>query len=413
MSKNKFLTIFGALTLFFWLSSFGFMTIFSEGFGRLVDITIISFIILSVLLNNSNNYKINEKVFLVTIYFLIIILFSFVRELLYGYINDYTYTLYFKTFFYSLLSLVFANRLFLVSRDYEYFEDVFSKVFVYSVFISIIVFLFYFYSIGWSVGTSFLFTEIGERYQGLSRVFGLFLLILFFLKDKSSVLLIYFFIVISVILIFSFNSFGVFFSIVTIIIYYVCKIKKINYLLSLMILSIFTFYIVDFFNLLDSELIVNLVSRGENKANSGNLEEGRSWLIEQAYDLWRSDIYSFVVGTGPIKYACYVGYCDTYRHPHNIFLLMLTWGGLASLPLILTIVYIAFILIKIFIKTSNFFLLFISSLTLYYLSLSFIGGDIEQNRFLIFFMLFTYLNYKEFFINDKLNSTFNISSSKI
>ena len=410
MSKNKLLAVFGSLTLFIWLSSFAFVSIFSESFGRFAEFLILSFIGLSFFSNKISHYSINKKVVLIAIYFLIIITFSFAREILYGYVNNYTYILYFKTFFYTLLSLVFASRLFSVSRDFYFFEKIFLKAIIYSIVVCMFFFIPYFYSIGWTIGDSFLYTELGEDYQGLSRVFGFFLLALFFLRKYFRFYIVYPLLFLCVILVFSFNSFGVFLSILVIFLYYICKLKSFKHLASLLFLLLIIYNSINYFNVLNLELINDLVSRGGGKIDGGDLEEGRLWLVQQAYSLWHSDLYSFVFGPGPINYACHVNYCDTYRHPHNIFLLMLTWGGLASLPLIMTIIYITFILIKIFIKTDNPFLIFVSSLTLYYLLLSFIGGDIEQNRFLIFLMLFTYLNYKEFFVNDRFNSPFNLRS---
>ena len=382
MDKSKFFTVIGTLILFFWLSSFAFNSLFSDLFGRIIDLLIVLYVVLVNIFYKLWNKKFNLKIFIIYFLYFSLIIFSIFRDLISNWINSYSFELYFKTIFYSMLAFSFARCLSYILKLQSDLVNTHLKYFAFLTCGFSLFFFLYFLKNGWHVGESLIYSNYANYYQGLSRVFGLFLIIIFFLREYLNFVLFILSLSLCLILIFSFNSFGVFFSIIVIAVYLFSNIFKFK---NFIIIFSCLFFIVNstlFFS--DSKLMNDLLNRAISKMEEGNTEDGRYWLVMQAYELWTSNLYNMLIGAGPIHYASKVGFSSSYRHPHNSIMLLLIWFGVLSLPYIIIIVFSFLKVLNTYIKSTNTVNLLISSLLLYYLLLSLIGSDIEQNRHLLF-----------------------------
>src|SRR5690606_36719201 len=132
--------------------------------------------------------------------------------------------------------------------------------------------------------------------------------------------------------------------------------------------------------------------RASDKLSVYNTYDSRVWLMLKGIALWQyGGFFELIFGSEPVNYSKLAGYFNSYRHPHNLFVLLLTWFGLFSIPCVFFILKYIYLAIDCFLKSNMLF--YLAGLLIYFFPLSIAGGDLEQNCHFIFFLFSFYTLY--------------------
>lgn len=375
-------TVALSLLLFLWLTGFFWQILGLDLLVRVVESFLLIFI-LSVLSRSS--FKIPRvSLFLACLLgFLLFILISFAHDR--G--ADYIETLYLKTLGYLLLSIFLGLS---VCR-YLGHDATRRTAFLRSLGASSVLLIGFVFALAlkesWRPGAVLLGTYLGDAYQGVSRVVGLCILLAVALRQSLPALSWLLGAIGGLLLLFSLNSFGAFFSVILAAGLILRKATSDSRSIALFF---FTFLAGAAFLALNAGLLESVSNEGfwvrlQGKFDgSASDEQSRLMLMVAGLELWIKDFVSFMIGVGPMNYACNVGFCDGYRHPHNLFVNFLIWFGVFGIPIILFVLYLSLIALKYYLFSSHVLESLLGALFLNFFLLSMIGGDIEQNRHLIF-----------------------------
>lgn len=373
--------------IFGWFLSFVISNLISSVIVRFFEIGLISFFLLYVF----SYFKVDKR-FIYILISLIVCLIMVILKYLFDYHMYYTGEVYFKTIYVLIFTFIiaFSSAGFFLNISLSDKDRLFKILVYYSSISTILLFFLLIFSYGWIPGQSLYFYEIGKHYQGMSRAIGLFFLIIILGKKYLNVFIWISLLLIDLIIIVSFNGGGAVFSVFIGLIFYALIYKISIYKVLIFPIIIFAFFMF----LSNSESYIYFSERMMGKLDSDSDLFTRGWLVSKGLELWWGDKYNFIFGAGITNYSCYIDDCMTYWHPHNFFVLLTTWFGVFSIPIILFIIYLTFSkAFFVFFNKCELFL-FIFALYLYYLCLALIGGDIEQNRHFIFLIIFIYFVLK-------------------
>lgn len=373
-----------------WLYTYFFNNILSSFTARLFELFIIAFSFFVLIFRKVRVPKVYVALFLI---FILMIFFSYFRDIYYKVDNIYTLELYIKTLFY--LALAFLSSYSLVCIYNEIDLKLFNRLLVCSSIFILLYLVYLLYLEGWVFGTSLLNTNFGEFYQGLSRVLSTIFIILFVLRGEVNKFILIFILIFLIFILISFNSMGAFLFLVPFFLYFLLNIINLN--IKFIIFTILVFasciFVYLYMDLGDSEVYVKFLDRANSKVDSDVEYQNRTWLQNQGLYLWMNSPFNLFFGPGPSMYSCFVDYCLSYRHPHNLFVLLLVWFGLLA---VYPIIFI-FKSLKnsiVFLGSKSVDLNLFGFIYIYLLMLAMVGGDIEQNRSLIFFLFLVIFIYR-------------------
>lgn len=380
-----------ASLLFVWLTGFFWQFIGLDLLVRSAELCLLVFSF-RILIKSSFSLPRSSLFFIAFSIILSLVLITFLRDRN----APYTDVLYIKTFFY----IVFSIFLGLAVYRYIEYSDIRKSVFLkcLGIFSLLLIGLVCVLAVleSWKPGRLLIGSYIGDSYQGVSRVIGLCVLFVVLLRRSLSSILSLSASIIGLTLLFSLNSFGAFFSI-----FLAASVllkdaisdtrKFLAYLfIFLALISVVVFYLggfEQFFNDLFWARLQEKLEFGEGD------EQSRLVLAMKGFEFWLSDPASFLIGYGPMNYACAVGYCDEYRHPHNFIAELLTWFGIFGALIAGYIFYILYIAMRFYFYSKSFFENVIGVLFINYFLLAMIGGDLEQNRQFIFFASLVHISW--------------------
>lgn len=375
------LVVCAAAILFVWLMTFVFMVFSLSWVPRFAELLILSIAVVGFFWGG-RFISIPAFIFVVFLMILIVLSYVFDQPAL------YSKELYLKTLYYLVLcSLggVVYSRILFFGDNYILACKVLAWLAVITIF-SLFFGLYYF--IGWRLGGTLIGTEFGEYYQGLSRAIAMCVLLIVCVRVYLPVALVLVSLFVSVFLILGFNSMGALLGFFVSFLYYICSVARagffrfsISFSFVLLVLAVAFFSV----NLDETPVVARFLERLAEKFHSSAASSGenRLWLMLQGLSLWFDNLLYFFRGAGPMTYACEVGYCDSYRHPHNLFVMLAVWFGLLSFPISFAVIYLFFKAVGVILRQG--YGSVIAAIFMYLFLLSLIGGDIEQNRHLIFF----------------------------
>ena len=308
--------------------------------------------------------------------------------------NDYSFELLLRTAYYFVFCYIYASVTVYVLR-----VDETAKAFLKGLgWLSFGFIVFWFMHVSntlqWVPGASFIGSEYGEFYQGFSRAITLLFLMVWCTQKEIVFPLRVLAIPLVFFIVIGFQSMGAVVALaVGLLLFAYSNSSSGNRKVTLagfsrwaflgLTIFIFSFFVID--NASDLPALEGFSKRLSEKLTADVVaDEGRPWHIHKAVELTFSSLPNVLWGAGPINYACHVGYCESYRHPHNYFLLLWVWFGI--LGVLLSFLAVALLLRYSYISRglrSPSFSLFVA-LTGYFFALAFFGGDIEQNRRLVF-----------------------------
>lgn len=376
--------IFISLFFFIWITGFFWQFIGCEGVVRFVEL-LSSLLAVTYLLNLKIKTSRMQFFIYFFVYLFLLIFFSYVRDVE----APYKDVLFLKTSYYIFFGIFSGVAFFDYFYKYKGRQEIFCRC--NAIFSVIIIFwvLLLALQISWFPGLSLLGTYIGDSYQGISRIVSLCVLISICLNRYLPILIVIIAVFSGLLILLSLNSFGAFFAIILAAVF--LARQKIyagisHFLIFGVVVSLSIGFIVFFVDISDITVFKSLGERLQGKLLSQSVDDqqGRIWLMSAGLNFWISDVWSFVFGYGPMNYACSVGFCDAYRHPHNILVEVLVWFGLAGIPLILILMWMFYKSLFYFFMSKSSFTLVISAISLNCTLLALIGGDFEQNRYLIF-----------------------------
>jgi hypothetical protein len=302
--------------------------------------------------------------------------------------HPYKIELYLKTFlfvvaslsggaaFFSILNLQFVNE-----RDFSQWIGILSGLFVVGYFS-------YAVTLGWRPGATLLGTDLGDFYQGMSRLLSFAVVVVAAVSSTLNMLFVFVVLLTAFILILAFNSAGALLGLMIALMWLaISSIRNgrghwaARSLGMIIIGCVFVYCIV----LFDITTVVDGFADGlMHKVSSEGVDyHSRPWLILSGLTFWTSSLNNFLFGPGALNYSCAVDYCVGYRHPHNLFVLGAVWFGVPSVPLSVFWITTAYRSIKYLMRRNLAYSLF-PLLYLNYFLLSMVGGDWEQNRHLFF-----------------------------
>jgi len=382
--KTNFILSIYTFLIFGWFLGFVITNLLSPIIVRFFEVGLFLFFFIFIL----EVVKIPKK-YLYFIIILIILVIMVLLKYFFDYHMFYSDMVYFKTiyvlFFSFLIALSSANYFVNLS---EFEKDNFFKILVYyACLYTILFFSLLIFKYKWIPGSSLYFYEIGQYYQGMSRAIGLFFLIIILGRKYINLPLWFFLLFINLLIMISFNGGGAVFAVCIGLMFYALIYKISIYKVAILPILIF----ISFNILSESESFIYFSERMMGKIESDNELFTRSWLLSKGLEYWWTDKYNFIFGSGITSYSCYIDDCMTYWHPHNFFVLLLTWFGVFSMPIIFFILIFTTFTGFFIYSSGNKVHLFLFGLYLYYFLLALIGGDIEQNRHFIFLLIFTYI----------------------
>jgi len=288
---------------------------------------------------------------------------------------------YFKTIMQYISSYCLAAILYAAMRsDTSRQNGIALATSVFSL-LMIVVLVVELLGVKWGLSQTALFTDYAEYYQGLSRTITLLGLVVMTVFHEKS------YIVSSVVLVFtsvltiSFISFGAMFGMLISFGLYVKATAAGGVIRSVLKAALLIACVLVVFIAIQN-YIDALVNRFYLKLDVADYEQSRISLSLLGVSLWWNDIMSFLFGPGPMNYAVKATGGGYYRHPHNVISLLLVWYGVMGLPIIYILFSSMWRCLSLMASSTNFRLL-LSLIFVNQLVLSFIGGDIEQNRVLI------------------------------
>lgn len=371
------------LLLFLWFLNFVTTNLVSPFIAKFVEI-----IQLLICFTYIVKLKYIKKYYFVSLIILLNFIFLIILKYLFDYKISYTSLVYFKTVYYLIFSILMSitySSMF-INSDIGIRKRIIQTIVTYCVLTTLALFIYLRVRYSWEPGKALYYYDVGKYYQGMSRASGLLFLII--LLCKKYVMKIFWLVtlIINLLLIVSFNGGGALFAIFIGLTFYLLNYRvKVTEFLTL-VASFIWFYLF----ISNSDSFDLFTNRMNNKLSSDEDTFTRSWLVEKGIELWWNDTNNFIFGSGIVHYSCYIDNCLTYWHPHNFFVLLITWFGLFSLPLILLIVILTICIFIRTITTKDLSHVTIYAVYLYYFLLSMVGGDIEQNRHFIFLIFFCY-----------------------
>lgn len=382
-------TLLIIVIFFIWTSSFLWPSIIGlDWINRIAEVGWLAIVFIAFI--NSPQYRsilLKLLPFISLFGLLLTITFLFDDE------HSYKIELYSKTFLYStfgfIAGIVFAKHFKVNEKE----ADNFLMFLGWSFALLVILYSFYAAFVGWNPSISALqIEEIGQYYQGISRLMAVSALILVTARAylPTPVFLISF--LLCVINIVSLGGIGALSGLVLAIFWLLRsfitdaqrKIRLINILYLVVSFSLIVYVTLNIDMVNNYNMFVQRII-GKIYFDWGEYET-RPWLMLKGLEMWSSgSIGDFIFGPGPIKYCNSVGYVIEYRHPHNLFVGGVVWFGLFS------IVFGAYVIVTFIRSVSLLFLKhkitnFVTLMFINYFLLSMVGGDFEQNRH-FFFML--------------------------
>jgi len=308
--------------------------------------------------------------------------------------HPYKTSLYSKTVFYVLVSVSSGCLLGQMLSSNEKRARIFMRYISWSFALLIIAYTIYSFTLGWNIVGSMLATEIGQYYQGISRLIATALIVVVSGKRYLPWPVLLLCIILGSLLIISFSGGGALIGVglAAFLLFYSSmrgqnKISIKGLVGSVFIVSILVLALV----VLDvGEVLSAYQERIFDKMNIDFSEyQSRPWLMAQGVKLWLEGPANLLVGMGILNYSLAVDYWAEYRHPHNLIILLLVWFGMFSIPIIVAIISCAKRALGL-LKSRSVLQNCASILFFLYLALSMIGGDIEQNRHLFFMCGFVF-----------------------
>uniref|UniRef100_UPI003341D0B0 hypothetical protein n=1 Tax=Castellaniella defragrans TaxID=75697 RepID=UPI003341D0B0 len=307
--------------------------------------------------------------------------------------TPYTGTLYLKTIYYFISASVSSYAFYeYLTRRRDRISEFCSLIPFFSACVIVAICILAF-QLSWRPGQSLIGTYIGDSYQGVSRVLGLCVLIMACFRREVIFFMRWPIILVGILLLFALQSFGAFFAVILAAVFYAryhVGIRSWVFICLALLMLVVVFPFPEWLGSLDKNKFIDRFY-GKLQFSSLGVEQDRLWLMTAGLKQWVGDIESFIFGVGPMKFACNVGYCDAYRHPHNIFVGVVVWFGVTGVPLAYIVIRALIKSIAGFLLSNEPFMIFISGITLNCFLLSFVGGDFEQNRQLIFLLVFMLL----------------------
>lgn len=308
----------------------------------------------------------------------------------------YALRLYFKTGFYVLLGFLIGSVVGISLVANTRLRDTFVNVLSITVMIFIVVFFVLARRSGWTPRELLLSTGLAQYYQGMSRLIGVSFIILLVLRKYAFALLSF---PVVILVVFAFRGGGGIIAILLAFFWFLVLLlrehqgkylgKRVGWMA---LFSLGSYFLIVSYRAIFLSSYTHLVA----KFTASGQTQTRLWLMKEGVNLWLSSIKNFIFGPTVLTYACHVGYCESYRHPHNIVILLLVWFGVFSFPLFVPLYIICKDAFSYFLSLIGryVYLDFAFALFLYYLVLSLIGGDIEQNRHLFSSAAMAYTMYR-------------------
>jgi len=374
--EQKFGSWLLGIGFFVWLTNYFWVNIGLSALPRFVDIVFVAAAVIMFLFDK--RYRaIVIPITMLIIYTIILTIIAYMLDKIHPYKN----VIYIKTLIYITIAPLAGSTVAYVIVKERYAKHILAaiaasfKAFVVG-FIAIAL------SAGWRPGLLLLDINLANMYQGVGRIMAAAIIVMSTTAptvQALNILIIY----MATFVILSYRSIaaavGALIGISHIAINMLTSLsvnQKIKAGIIMLLTSVIIIYV---YGQEIRTVYQSTINRVEQKVEG---KEGRPYLMISGIQLWLSGPRQLILGAGPMKYACALGYCaeGEYRHPHNAIVLLLVWYGLLGVPLIYTIIYITIKASKMLLRRSERQITLISYLYIYYLFLSMIGGDIEQNR---------------------------------
>lgn len=377
--------------LFLWLATYATTFLFSPWLARGVDAAVVALVSGTFLLTTTGRFVIRR---------LSVPIAGLVSAICFAWLKDdwsspYTHVLYAKTLFYVPLSVLFAGQIVaeLAVMPLDGRRYLQETLYGWTVAAVWALFLYLIFRYGWMPGQTLIGREIGEAYQGLSRFLGLAFLLLLFLGHARRAFLTGGTIVLCVTMIVAFNSMGAAFAILLAMavwpfVYLQGEEKK-----GIAIIVVAAIIVIIYMaapEVAGWEATDRFFQRATDKVIGWDSSVGRYQLMTEAVRLWFGGLSGFVFGPGAIEYACDVGFCSDYRHPHNYFANLVIWFGIFAIPMMLFVGAQLCKAMRLMYRVRDEIRIFYILLS-YYGFLAMIGGDFEQNRAFVFFLTVGFL----------------------
>ena len=301
--------------------------------------------------------------------------------------HPYGLELYGKTLFYVPVALLAGAATGTVLADRAVAIG-FAKATGYGFAAFVITYAMYALSKGWRPGQLLLGTDVGEYYQGISRLLAVAVLALAALRPVINNVVVWICMPVGVVLVSAFLGAGALLGVLLAFLWLLAasgRASPFARLAGLFAVAVvvgalvYAFVAFDLFGPL-----LQFEERLAGKADSVAYGyESRPWLMLQGLKLWSSGTIEFLFGPGLLRYSCHVGHCVDFRHPHNLVILFLVWFGIMSIPFLIALAGAAWRALGL-LRSEHpvnhlFGLLFVN-----YGALSLLGGDLEQNRHLFY-----------------------------
>lgn len=387
-----------SLLLFVWFTGLFWQFMGFDLLVRFVESVLILFIFL--VLGKTWFRSARAEIFFVCISVLFsLVVLAFLRDRIATYGN----VLYLKTAFY----LWFAIFLGLAVNQYIMLSAARQSLFV-SCFgwgaVLLIGFIFVLaLKESWAPGRVLLGSYIGDAYQGVSRVIALCILFAVLLRRSLPSLILVPGVLVGLLLLLSLNSFGAFFAVALAVgvllkdAVFDGKVFLGYFIASLIVAGLCFLYFGGVEQLFNEKFWIRFYGKFDVEEAG---DQSRFALITKGFELWLNNPDSLLFGVGPMNYACAVGYCDEYRHPHNLIADLLVWFGVFGILVFGYIFYVLIIAAKLYLSPGCVFENFVGALFLNSFFLAMVGGDLEQNRHLIFMIAFVHA----FWLNRQFSS---------
>lgn len=371
-----------SILFFVWSANYFWASIDAAWIGRAADLAWLLFLISVFMLSTSYRAVVLQIAPWLLLFGVILL-----TKCIFDMEHPYKLELYAKTLFYVNLATLAGVSL-AVTISEEPVRTAFSKTTGYLFAGFVFLYLAYIASTGWRPGQLILNTDFGQYYQGISRLIAVAILVLASVRFLVGNLLVWICMPIGLVVIVSFLGAGALIGIALAFLWLIAaplqsgRAAKITGIVAVIIVLGVFYIAATHLDVIGP--ILQFASRLTEKADVPFYDfESRPWLMIEGLNLWVDNTASFLFGPGLLRYSCHVGYFDDLRHPHNIVILLLVWFGVLSIPFMLMLVHTgrcARRLLQNADPTGNMMALLFFN----YTAMAMIGGDLEQNRHLIF-----------------------------